>query len=155
VMDTLHRFLELIPMSLNIPCVHIWNTLHIDGTGTTPACIYDWRHEDTPEARTRNLEGLKKLGGMASASLQLAKTYGEEAGLQIDWSNPAIAVPRLAVITQTPREFDFPGVPWPPQFHYAGPFHGSESPASIPFPWEKLNGKPLIYTSLGTLVNGL
>jgi zeaxanthin glucosyltransferase len=39
VIDTLHRFLELIPMSLNIPCVHIWNTLHIDGTGVTPACI--------------------------------------------------------------------------------------------------------------------
>jgi hypothetical protein len=32
VIDTLHRFLELIPMSLNIPCVHIWNTLYIDGT---------------------------------------------------------------------------------------------------------------------------
>jgi zeaxanthin glucosyltransferase len=73
VIDTLHRFLELIPMSLNIPCVHIWNTLHIDGTGATPACIYAWPHEDTAEARTRNLEGLKKLGGMASPTLDLAK----------------------------------------------------------------------------------
>ena len=25
----------------------------------------------------------------------------------------------------------------------------------MPFPWEKLTGKPLIYASLGTLVNGL
>lgn len=25
----------------------------------------------------------------------------------------------------------------------------------VPFPWEKLTGKPLIYASLGTLVNGL
>jgi MGT family glycosyltransferase len=155
VIDTLHRFLELIPMSLNIPCVHIWNTLPIDGTGTTPACVYDWPHEDTPEARTRNLEGLKKLGGMASPSLDLAKAYAAKAGLQIDWTNPATAVPRLAVITQTPKEFDLPGIPWPPQFHYAGPFHDSENHASIPFPWEKLNGKPLIYASLGTLVNGL
>ena len=155
VIDTLHRFIELIPMSLNIPCVHIWNTLHIDGTGTTPACIYDWPHEDTPEARTRNLEGLKKLGGMASATLELAKAYAEKTGLQIDWTNPATAVPRLAVISQTPKEFDFQGIPWPPQFHYAGPFHESEGLASIPFPWEKLNGKPLIYASLGSLVNGL
>jgi zeaxanthin glucosyltransferase len=155
VIDTLHRFLELIPMSLNIPCVHIWNTLHIDGTGTTPACIYSWPHQDTPEARTRNLEGLKKLGGMASSTLDLAKAYAEKAGLQIDWTNPATAVPKLAVITQTPKEFDFQGIPWPPQFHYAGPFHESEGHASIPFPWEKLNGKPLIYASLGTLVNGL
>ncbi len=96
VIDTLHRFLELIPMSLNIPCVHIWNILHIDGTGTTPACIYDWPHEDTPEARTRNLEGLKKLGGLASSTLDLAKAYAEKAGLQIDWTNPATAVPKLA-----------------------------------------------------------
>jgi MGT family glycosyltransferase len=155
VIDTLHRFLELIPMSLNIPCVHIWNTLHIDGTGTTPACIYDWPHEDTPGARTRNLEGLKKLGGMASPSLDIAKAYAEKAGLQIDWTNPATAIPRLAVITQTPKEFDFQGIPWPPQFRYAGPFHESEGHASIPFPWEKLNDKPLIYASLGTLVNGL
>ena len=155
VIDTLHRFLELIPMSLNIPCVHIWNTLHIDGTGTTPACIYDWPNEDTPEARTRNLEGLKKLGGIASPTLALAKAFAEEVGLQIDWTNPATAVPRLAVITQTPKEFDFQGIPWPPEFHYAGPFHESEGRAFIPFPWEKLNGKPLIYASLGTLVNGL
>src|SRR6202035_3741733 len=61
VIDTLHRFLELVPMSLNIPCIHICNTLHIDGTGTTPACIYNWPHEDTPQARVRNLEGLKKI----------------------------------------------------------------------------------------------
>src|SRR5262249_31619687 len=155
VMDTLHRFLELIPMSLNIPCVHIWNTLPIDGTGTTPACIYDWPHEDAPEARIRNLEGLKKLGGMASPSLELAKAYAEKAGLQIDWTNPATAVPRLAVIAQAPKEFDFPGIPWSPQFHYAGPFHERSGQGSAPFPWEKLNGKPLIYASLGTLVNGL
>ena len=155
VIDTLHRFLELVPMSLNIPCVHIWNTLHIDGTGTTPACIYNWPHEDTPQARVRNLEGLKKIAGLASSTLDLAKAYAEKAGLQIDWTNPATAVPRLAVISQTPKEFDFPGIPWPPQFHYAGPFHESEGRASIPFPWETLNGKPLIYASLGTLVNGL
>jgi len=155
VIDTLHRFLELVPMSLDIPCVHVWNTLPIDGTGTTPACIYDWPHEDTPEARIRNHEGLKKLGGMASPSLDLAKAYAAKADLQIDWTNPATAVPRLAVIAQTPKEFDFPSIPWPPQFHYAGPFHESEGHAPIPFPWHKLNGKPLIYASLGTLVNGL
>jgi zeaxanthin glucosyltransferase len=106
-------------------------------------------------ARVRNLEGLKMIGGMASRTLDLAKAYAERAGLQIDWTNPATAVPRLAVISQTPREFDFPGIPWPPQFHYTGPFHESGGRASIPFRWELLNGKPLIYASLGTLVNGL
>jgi hypothetical protein len=59
------------------------------------------------------------------------------------------------VITQTPKEFDFPGIPWPAQFHYAGPFHDDEGREPVLFPWDKLTDKPLIYASLGTLVNGL
>src|SRR6202020_1030320 len=39
--------------------------------------------------------------------------------------------------------------------HYAGPFHDDKGRSPIPFPWEQLIGKPLIYASLGTLVNGL
>ncbi len=59
------------------------------------------------------------------------------------------------MITQTPKEFDFPIPHLPPQFHYAGPFHDNEGRKPIPFPWEKLTGKPLIYASMGTIVNGL
>jgi MGT family glycosyltransferase len=33
--------------------------------------------------------------------------------------------------------------------------HDNEGRELIPFSWEKLNGKPLIYASMGTLVNGL
>ena len=59
------------------------------------------------------------------------------------------------MITQTPREFDYPNARWPAQFHYAGPFHDDEGRKTIPFPWEKLTGEPLIYAALGTIVNGL
>ncbi len=59
------------------------------------------------------------------------------------------------MITQTPKEFDFPIPHLPPQFHYAGPFHDDRGREPVSFPWEKLNGKALIYASLGTLVNGL
>jgi zeaxanthin glucosyltransferase len=37
----------------------------------------------------------------------------------------------------------------------AGPFHDDGGREPVPFPWAKLNGKPLIYASLGTLVNAL
>jgi MGT family glycosyltransferase len=87
--------------------------------------------------------------------MAVAKAYAEKAGLQIDWSDPNATASKLAVITQTPREFDFPGIPWPAQFHYAGPFHDDQGREPVAFPWEKLTGKPLIYASLGTLVNGL
>ena len=36
VIDTTHSFLELVPMSLNMPYVQVWNVLHGDGSGSTP-----------------------------------------------------------------------------------------------------------------------
>jgi MGT family glycosyltransferase len=86
--------------------------------------------------------------------IPIAQSYAERNGLEIDWSNPGATVSKLAVITQTPKEFDFPIPHLPPQFHYAGPFHDTEGREPVPFPWEKLTGKPLIYASMGTLVNG-
>jgi zeaxanthin glucosyltransferase len=155
VIDTIHFFVELVPMSMGMPFVHIWNVLHIDGSGTTPPCFFSWPHETTPKARARNVEGLKKIGSHYGSITAVAQSYAERRGLQIDWNNPIATVSKLAVITQTPKEFDFPGVPWPVQFHYTGPFQDDTARAPIPFPWEKLTGEPLIYASMGTLVNGL
>jgi zeaxanthin glucosyltransferase len=154
VLDMAHSFLQLVPLSLEIPYVHIYK-LHTDPSGATPACIFSWPYENTPEAYARNIEGLKKIGGYFVQMLAAARPYAEKVGLQIDWNNPSATNSKLAVITQTPKEFDFPISNWSPQFHYAGPFHDDQGRERVPFPWEKLTGKPLIYASLGTLVNGL
>ena len=74
--------------------------------------------------------------------MPIAQSYAERNGLEIDWSNPAATVSKLAVITQTPKEFDFPIPHLPPQFHYTGPFHDNQGRKPVPFPWEKLTGKP-------------
>ncbi|MCU1226071.1 MAG: glycosyltransferase, family [Edaphobacter sp.] len=155
VIDTIHTFVELVPMSMGIPYVHIWNILHIDLSGATPACLFSSPHETTPEALARNLEGLKTTGEIFAPIVAVAKPYAEKMGLQIDWNDPTATTSKLAVITQTPREFDFPGSPWPAHFHYAGPLHDNEGREPVPFPWDKLTDKPLVYASLGTLVNGL
>jgi zeaxanthin glucosyltransferase len=155
VIDTIHFFVELVPMRLGMPYVHIWNILHLDRSGSSPACFFNWPYETTPEALARNVEGLKKIGGFLAPVLAVAKSYAEKNGLQIDWNDPTATVSKLAVITQTPKEFDFPISNLPPQFHYAGPFHDDEGREQVPFPWEKLTGAPLIYASMGTLVNGM
>jgi MGT family glycosyltransferase len=87
--------------------------------------------------------------------VDVARSYAKRVGLKIDWDDPGATVSKLAVITQTPKEFDFPGIPWPAQFHYAGPFQDDKGRSPVPFPWEQLTGKPIIFGSLGTLVNGL
>jgi zeaxanthin glucosyltransferase len=155
VVDAVHFFIELVPLSLSIPYVHIWTVLHLDFSGATPPSLCSGPLDSSPEGLNRNAENLRKLGAIFGPLAEVARSYAEKVGLNIDWSDPAATVSKLAVITQTPKEFDFPGIPWPAQFHYAGPFHDDKGRAPVPFPWEQLTGKTLIYTSLGTLVNGL
>jgi zeaxanthin glucosyltransferase len=154
VLDTAYRFVELVPMHLRLPYVQIWNILHYDLSGSTPVALYSWPHETTPEALARNVEGLQIFHEYRGALLPIARAYAERNGLKIDWNNPGATVSKLAVITQTPKEFDFPIPHLPPQFHYAGPFQDNQGREPVPFPWEKLTDN-LVYASMGTLVNGL
>lgn len=39
--------------------------------------------------------------------------------------------------------------------NFVGPLRGNPGNQAIPFPWEKLDGRPLIYASFGTLQNRL
>jgi len=154
VIDTIHFFIELVPLSMSIPYVHVWNVLHLDFSGATPASLFSCPLDTSPEGLNRNAVNLHKIGAILGPIAEIARSYAEKVGLKIDWNDPAATVSKLAVITQTPKEFDFPGISWPAQFHYAGPFHDDEGREPVLFPWDKLTDKPLIYASLGTLVNG-
>ena len=155
VLDISHRFLEIVPLSLGMPYVQIWNILPIDGSGTTPPCLSSRPYEDTPEARIQNLESVKLIGSYLQPLREAAADYASRSGLDIDWTDPAATASKLAIIAQVPQEFDFPAIPWPRQFYYAGPFFDHAARAPVPFPWEKLDSRPLVYASLGTLVNGI
>ena len=41
----------------------------------------------------------------------------------------------------------------PDYFYFVGPFTNNTARIEIPFPWDKLTDKPLIYASLGTIQN--
>jgi zeaxanthin glucosyltransferase len=156
VLDTIHMYLELVPMSLGLPYAHVWAILNIDFSGTTVPSVIPGPYDNTPEARQRNLEALKESNNAFFGIVQeLAAAYAERAGLKIDWSDRTPTFSKLAIVSQTPKEFDLPGVPWPSQFHYSGPFFDEAGRESIPFPWENLDSRPLVYASLGTLLNGI
>ncbi len=155
LLDNVYSFLELVPMKLGMPYVQACLVLPADKSGTTPPFFFSWLHEDTAEARTRNLRGLGSLADIYTPIANLGKLHAERLGLQIDWNDPAATSSPCAVIAQTLKEFDFPNIPWPARFHYTGPFYDGADREPIPFPWEQLNGKPLIYASLGSIFNGL
>lgn len=155
VLDILYSYLELVPMHLAMPYAHIAPHPFLDPTGAIPPHFFSWAHDPSPEAVARNREGLRTVGALLAPVLEIARSYAEDKGIRVDWASPTGSVSKLAMITQMPKEFDFPRAPWPPQFHHTGPFHDSGRLEETPFPWERLTAKPLIYASMGTLINGL
>lgn len=63
----------------------------------------------------------------------------------------------LATIIQLPKSIDFPRQTDPNYYHYIGriadPSGVEPLSANITFPFEKLDGRPLVYASLGTIQN--
>jgi zeaxanthin glucosyltransferase len=155
VVDTVLIYTELAPMSLGMPYAHVANALHFDYSGYTPLCFYDWPHETTPAARARNRRGVDRFLETLAPTIAVARAYAKRVGIDVDWADPSSTISELACISQTPREFDFEGSHWPPQFHHTGPFHDGAGRIDVDFPWEKLTGEPVIYASMGTLMNGL
>jgi zeaxanthin glucosyltransferase len=78
--------------------------------------------------------------------------------IDLESRNFALVATRITAnrtkMNQALKWCDLPIAQLPPQFHYAGPLRDDEGREPMPFPWEKLTGKPLIYASLGTLVDG-
>ncbi len=154
VIDTVQFYAELGAMHLGIPYIHVSNALHMDFTGYTPICFYDWPHQTTPSALARNRDGVTKFAKILENANAGIRAYAKSAGLEIDWATPHSTLSPLASITQTPNAFDFENADWPSQFHHTGPFHDAKGREKVDFHWERLTGEPLIYASMGTILNG-
>src|ERR1700730_3762791 len=143
IIDTIQFYAELAPMTLGIPYIHVAVAIHCDYSGYTPLCISGDSHQTTPEAIARNRKGVAKFAKMLGNDG--VKAYARNAGFTLS---------KIAWLTQTPREFDFENSNWPSHFHHTGPFHDGKGRDEVNFPWERLTGEPLIYASMGTILNG-
>src|SRR6202049_764181 len=152
IIDPIQFYAELAPMNLGIPYIHVAVAIHCDYSGYTPLCIYGDRHQTTPEAVARNRKGVAKFAKMLANDG--VKAYARGAGFKIDWEDPGFTLSKIAWLTQTPSAFDFESSHWPSQFHHTGPFHDGKGRDEVNFPWERLTGEPLIYASMGTILNG-
>jgi MGT family glycosyltransferase len=154
IIDTVQFYAELGAMQLNMPYVHVSNGVHHDYSGYTPLCLYGWPHETTSAAVARNREGVAKWTNLLESVNGGIKAHAKRVGLKIDWNDLDSTVSPLASITQVPRAFDFESSHWPSHFHHTGPFHDGNGRAKVDFPWDRLTGEPLIYASMGTILNG-
>jgi len=118
-----------------------------------PAFCFPWRSDTGSLARLRNRLGFRLLSHFAAPIYKVVNEQRATWGLP-PTKRATDALSPLAQITQLPRalEFDIPNLP--PNLHYTGPFVDARQRPPIDFPWDELNGRPLVYASLGTLQNG-
>lgn len=136
---------------LGLPFITVCNALAINRDPIAPPPFTDWAYRDSPWARVRNQAGYAASDWLTRPIANVVAEYRKQ------WKLPALRSPedsfsKLAQICQMPREFDFPRARLPEQFHYVGPLRRSRR-TTVPFPWERLDGRPLVYASLGTLQN--
>jgi MGT family glycosyltransferase len=153
LIDTVQFYVEFAAMQLGMPYLHVAGAVHFDYSGHTPMCLYGRRHQTTPEAFARNREDVAKFVNILNSANAGIKAYAEKAGLEVDWEDPASTLSPLASISQVPEAFDYESS-HRSQFHLTGPFHDGSGREPLDFPWDRLTGEPLIYASMGTILNG-
>src|ERR1700751_3495197 len=75
VIDTIHFFIELVPLSMSIPYVHIWNVLPLDFSGETPMCLFSRPLDTSSEGHKRNAADLGKVVSILGPLAVLARAY--------------------------------------------------------------------------------
>lgn len=105
-------------------------------------------------SRLRNRVAIHALLRFASPIFRVVNRQRIAWGLE-PYARPEDGLSPIAQVTQLPEALEFKLCgDKPPGLHYTGPFvHAAQRPA-VDFPWERLDGRPLIYASLGTLQNG-
>lgn len=120
-----------------------------------PPFFTSWRYRPTFWGRARNV-----IANGVAAQLAAGRLFGTIDAQRQAWGLPPQRTvnERLSTwvqISQAPPDFEFPRRAAPPCLHFTGPFHTAASRRAVPFPFEQLDGRPLIYASMGTLQNRL
>ena len=154
LIDSAYFYAELGAIELGMPYIQVSNAMYADYSGFTPLCFYGWSHEETAQAMARNREGVARFARILERNRVGVERRAERVGLKVDWDDLSSTISPLACITQVPRAFDFESSHWPTRLYHTGPFHDGMGRAKVDFPWERLTGEPLIYASMGTVLNG-
>ena len=132
-----------------LPFVSVCNALPLHSEPDVPLDFLPWQYHDAWWARVRNRLGYAVRDFMIRPLHRVLNGYRRSSGLR-PYRSPDDSFSPFAQITQLVREFDFPRKRLADCFHYVGPYR-REPEREVSFPFERLDGRPIIYASLGTV----
>lgn len=120
-----------------------------------PPYCFGWPAGQGWPSRLRNEIAMRFLSRVAAPIFSVVNQQRTAWGIKPlqQWDE---ALSPLAQVAQLPAalEFEIEMRNRHPLLHYTGPFVDAEQRPKIDFEWNRLDGRPLVYASLGTLQNG-
>jgi zeaxanthin glucosyltransferase len=142
----------IVAEHLRLPYITLSNALTVYRESYIPPVFTAWAYSRSYPAKIRNRAGYLLQRVLAKEWLDTLNLQRREWRLT-PYRAPEDFISPWGHLTQQPPCFDFPREHMPEQFHYTGPWHDTRVRPPVPFPFEKLDGRPLIYASMGTLQN--
>jgi MGT family glycosyltransferase len=133
---------------LCLPYVTICNALVMNAEPGIPPPFTGWRFRPGMLPRLRNRLGYALSDLTVRPIARIVNEYRRRWKLQ-PYRSLACSFSRLAQISQQPPAFDYPRKENPPVLTYVGPLRDQQPDSE--FPWDRLDGRPIVYASLGSM----
>ena len=136
---------------LGLPFVTACSALMWNEETDVPPPFTGWGYAEDRRARRRNRLGYASWRWFIRPVLGVVNRYRKAWDLRPLASIDESYSP-LATLSQLCPEFDFPRRQLPETFHYVGSLANARQVRDDhQFPWERLDGRPLVFASLGTV----
>jgi zeaxanthin glucosyltransferase len=135
---------------LGIPFVSVCNALPLNQEPLIPPPFVDWEFQDSWWPKLRNSAFYKIRDVLMSSVFSILNAHRKKFGVPL-YRTPDDSFSNLLQFTQMVPGFDFPHERLPEWFHYVGTYE-REAASNQDFPWHLLDGRDLVYASLGTIV---
>jgi MGT family glycosyltransferase len=156
IMDQIAIGTEGVCQATGLPLAVACNALTFHIESAVPPTAFAWRRRTALPFRLRNIAGQMLVNMCGLNLLREDMPYRLRHRLpQMTFFHINELRPSLVQVAQQPAFFDFRRDHLPDHFHYTGPWIEDGAMECEGFPWEKLDGRPLIYASLGSLQNRL
>ena len=135
-----------------VPFITLANAVLIHPDPAVPPCLSHWGYSESRWSQWRNSATYWLFDTAAAPLLRTINRFRRRYGLPRLRSLQDLKSPH-AILSQLFPLFEFPRVRSTPNLHQIGPLSSPSARAPVSFPYERLDGRPLIYASMGTQQN--
>lgn len=155
VIDQFHMGGGAVADHLQLPYVHAAMAMMFNMEAGVPPVNLGWGPETHAWARLRNAMAHALVRRFLQPAHTKINAQRVAWGLAPHASFPNDVFAGHPQISQQPPSFEFPRHALPADFHFVGPLHSGKTRIKTDFPRERLDGRPILYASMGTLQTGL